>query len=597
MVSIDKTKTNLLSMKRKILEVSKDVTQKDINDYEKIVADIDKEMYKNLTKRIKNSNYNNQSIEEKLKLLLSFEEEYQELEQFQKKHKKVYSKRVGKELELSNINNIKIDQIRKIINAISDYLKSNENINKDKNELETLNTLLIEETKKSNMLEEKLKTHEKELLNKLLNSKGRIYDENGEVEYTSIKEEGKKFNVDIEELINNQSLLNEELDKADKATKETQENLKVATICHNKTSNVDYDDVFQKIKNEELQAKYKLNFLQIINEIAKKIKNQDAFISKRRAILELIKERSKILKEINISYLYDPFVNDIQVKIKNQIEVINSIGDNTEKIKSIRKRIAEIIDNDEQKDIKNTNLLAIINKEYDLFYDDMSFANIKNSNSEPKKAKKNQVIAIKSASNNILNKNVFDKTSGVIKRVMEMITGESIDINDDNNYEQTPQIVVEASENNEYINNESNINNTVINDINEVQNTDEQPQETSVNSKTFNDEQSENIFHDETPFNETPLFVNRYDDGETSTVIDPVLSQLKMPNNNNQVEQIENKNITFNNYPDDKTETTNVINNENDMTMPDLFWPESSEPASTNEETPNIDKQVEEHLK
>ena len=227
----------------------------------------------------------------------------------------------------------------------------------------------------------------------------------------------------------------------------------------------------------------------------------------------------------------------------------------------------------------------------------MSFANIKNSNSEPKKAKKNQVIAIKSASNNILKKNVFDKTSGVIKRVMEMITGESIDINDDNNYEQTPQIVVEASENNEYINNESNINNTVINDINEVQNTDEQPQETSVNSKTFNDEQSENIFHDETPFNETPLFVNRYDDGETSTVIDPVLSQLKMPNNNNQVEQIENKNITFNNYPDDKTETTNVINNENDMTMPDLFWPESSEPASTNEETPNIDKQVEELLK
>ena len=59
-----------------MLELSKDNIEETLDEYRKLALEIDRECYLTIIEKIKNSNYNNLPLEEQIKVLMEFAQDY-----------------------------------------------------------------------------------------------------------------------------------------------------------------------------------------------------------------------------------------------------------------------------------------------------------------------------------------------------------------------------------------------------------------------------------------------------------------------------------------------------------------------------------------
>ena len=492
MLVVDDNKLKLLRMKEKLLEVSLDNREKLLPEYKNIVIDIDKTMYEELINMIRNTNYHNLPFDEQLTFLTNLESEYNSFNEFQCRYRNIYERYSSDKLELSSISDIYIDKIREKIAAISGYLINNKNLLKHRDSLEKLNIELIEAEKKKEAIASKFISLEQALRNSVLNAEGRI-DNNGELEYTSIVKEFSTNGFDLVKLLDDSSLLDREIDKANSLLLSEEEKLEAAKVCFNSMPNIDTKKLYNISFVEVLMARYRLVLLNFAKLIANEFINYEEIKEKRENIIDLIKERIELLRDLEIKYLVDPFD---RIKITEQLEIIELLGKNVQSVALIKEKIKNTFDIVEEIKSKNNELFMIISQDAALFKDTKSLSQavekftIKSKhNNEDSKI----VVGIKEIPDEFNSSMVYEKTSGVISRVYQMLTNISVDTP---KQDIVPQLVIQKDD--------TFTDRSLGEEIFELGDSDA----SFDNMKSIDDQ----LFSEINPFEETQLFTNKTDD-------------------------------------------------------------------------------------
>ena len=302
MVVVDGNRLNLLKMKEKLLEITGNKNDKLVNEYKELVSSIDKDEYDALIKKIKETNYHNLPLEEQVTFLNEIESDYNSLNELQCGYKNTYSKYSDDELELSDIENILIENIVSRSSTIQGYLMNKKNLENNKIELERLNLELISTLKKQDLINNKVLEINKSIKNNLMSAEGRIINNHGDMVYTSIQDEFKNVNLDLKLLIENEELLQQELFNAEKEKKENNETLQAALICY-KGDNKN-EEIYNRIKSDAKLSEYKSVLMEILNQICTETYDYDLMLNKMYRILNLIEERKLYLKN---NYYIDLF--------------------------------------------------------------------------------------------------------------------------------------------------------------------------------------------------------------------------------------------------------------------------------------------------
>lgn len=451
---VDEKKMNLLKMTERLLEISYDKTlESTLIGYEKLVCEIDNELYKSITDKIKsNDNYNDQPLEVQLETLVELEIDYANYDEFQKKVKDI-CKKCNIDIGLYDIEHIiNIDSIRKRINDIKKYLENVRKIEQNKEDLNDLNQRLIEEEKKSEFIKKRLSELNEELRNNALKAEGRIYNSSNVLEYASIVVEAQSFGFDLKRMFSDSLLLQQELEKALGELNEVEEKFKTVQMCYDNNPNSEYKDIYLTTKDETLYKNYKYIFLEIISLIAKDDISYDEAKWKRNRLKELIETRINLLKQLNIKYLYDPFE---RVGINDQLGVIDAYGDNNLKVREIINFINFISHDNDNRINQNKELVISFRDKFDLMFDNTQFVNFLQSKSNSEEVDSinveqtvldNQVVGTSNLTSNFMLDRALKKTNGVIDRVYEIISnnGEIHDDNISSSYKVKPQLVIES---------------------------------------------------------------------------------------------------------------------------------------------------------
>ena len=145
MLVIDDSKLKLLKMKEKMLDLAiNDNTT--LDEYKTLAIQIDSECYEMIINKVKDNNYNNLPFEEQIKFFNEIIEDYDYLNELQCRFKKVYAKYSEEELELSDLSNIMIEDVRVKASQIEGYLVNIKNLKSNKMELDRLNQTLLKAT-------------------------------------------------------------------------------------------------------------------------------------------------------------------------------------------------------------------------------------------------------------------------------------------------------------------------------------------------------------------------------------------------------------------------------------------------------------------
>ena len=599
MVVVDGNRLNLLKMKEKLLEITGNKNDKLVNEYKELVSSIDKDEYDALIKKIKETNYHNLPLEEQVTFLNEIESDYNSLNELQCGYKNTYSKYSDDELELSDIENILIENIVSRSSTIQGYLMNKKNLENNKIELERLNLELISTLKKQDLINNKVLEINKSIKNNLMSAEGRIINNHGDMVYTSIQDEFKNVNLDLKLLIENEELLQQELFNAEKEKKENNETLQAALICY-KGDNKN-EEIYNRIKSDAKLSEYKSVLMEILNQICTETYDYDLMLNKMYRILNLIEERKLYLKN---NYYIDPFD---RLKINEHLEFLNRMGNNSIEIANIRKTITyftSLIDEMEKMNseyLDNINRFIPILKEDEYLEEDINHKIIlsEDNNIDDYKISfdymniDTKVIKIDDLSHNFMLDRVHEKTDGVIKRVNELFNHIS------SNKIKTPELIIDEIHEDNNLEKDKldsfndltdNYQNNFIKEDEPIENTiDEVEKENHVNDKMAHVEEinplednikdEDNIFEEIVPFEETPLFSDRAD----SDVFD---EEKKVPLFNNMKESIISNNVALT-----ESNMNDEISNMNDE-MPEAFWTTKEEDNKTTDSDLQIEQDI-----
>lgn len=596
MLIIDDNMFRLAKMQEKLLKVSNINREENLNKYKQTILQIDAQAYSSLLEEIKKIDDHNQSLENELKFLENIKYAYEQLLELQQNFKNLCELYGKEELKLSDLSNLNIEYIENRINAINGYLQNIKNIETNKIRIEDLNESLIDEEKKKIYLDHKLSSLEKALRENFLNAEGR-YIIDGKLIPTSVILEYKSIDIDINQLLSNNELLEEQIIKFTEEKRETTEKLRTAEVCYNNISNEESKQILEEIQIDELKARYKVTMLKILKLISKNMDNYDEVKAKRENLLELIKYRLYCLEELGNHISIDPFG---RTKIKEQLDIINSITNNTEVINKLRKELSELNSRTEEMISQNNNYLILLSDtkkiiENKIGLNDITKTHIdlKNEKTKNKIITANQIIKIINIPSTINIDRVNQKTTGVIKRVNQMINGPRI--------KETEKTIVEPDliiipKNESNVNEESNIvlletpNSIEEKEIVEIDLTE------TTNELTLDDAKEEimeektpttevkkipsnisvELFETVSPFTEPQLFMDRNDEEPLKTEQPPV--------------------ITFPEFNVNEPQVTPELSSSDSLEMPQAFWPTQEDSSETvtniNDEKLSFDEQI-----
>lgn len=452
MLVIDDNMLKLAKMQEKLLKMSSNNKESNIEQYKITAAKIDKQAFESLLKELEQVNIHNQSLEEELEFLETIKNYYNQLYELQLSFIRVLEEYNSNKINLSDLKQIDIEYINTRIDTINGYLINKKNLETNKKRLEQLSEELVEEERKNKYQEEKLLEYESALRENFLNAEGRTI-EAGKLQYISVQSEYSSLGYNLKHLLENKDELKQELTKIELEQNEIKEKLKAAEICYNSVPNSSSKQILNDIEEEFLKIRYCLTMLKILQYLTINYTEYELFKEKRENLLDLIKYRANCLKKLNINISIDPFE---RTKIQEQLEMINGQKNNAKIISKIKKEIVNLSERVEEMTQQNEEyLIKLSNKKIKLTVElkdnpEQSILNEENKINinfedllEIHTLEDNQVIGIKEPSAEFNMRIVKDKTNSVIKRVNEMITTEyKEEIQEDT---KTPELVIVES--------------------------------------------------------------------------------------------------------------------------------------------------------
>lgn len=444
MIDINDKDFKLLKMTESLLSrVDDDRLREDALDrYAILSKKIDEKSFQELVRRIKEYKHN-QTLEEELDELEEIDNSYIQLEETQYKFKNIYKMYTDKKLSLSELDEIDIEKIRNRKNLILGYLVNKKNIQELKKQLEEWNEQLINEDKKRANARDKFKRLEDELRKSFVNAEGRKETVSA---YTSVRNEYEDNGMDLNKLIQDKEFMDETYRTITSRRQEKEELLETGKICYESNPSKENKEILNNLRMEAVKVRYQLSLIKIARLIASEMDEYDKLIDKREQLLDLIKKRVSYLGTLEKKFVVDPFG---RVKIQEQLGYIEtSLEDNSKIIMRIRKSINEGSNRLEELINDNSTFLSELNaQDMEFICDKKRFGDIfdtKDDNDDEKIVLDNQVVSVRDTSQEFRTNIVREKTSGVIRRVYEMIMNEEIP---DSKMEEAPQLVMEEVDN------------------------------------------------------------------------------------------------------------------------------------------------------
>lgn len=444
MIDINDKDFKLLKMTESLLSrVDDDRLREDALDrYAILSKKIDEKSFQELVRRIKEYKHN-QTLEEELDELEEIDNSYIQLEETQYKFKNIYKMYTDKKLSLSELDEIDIEKIRNRKNLVLGYLVNKKNIQELKKELEKWNEQLINEDKKRANARDKFKRLEDELRKSFVNAEGRKETVSA---YTSVRNEYEDNGMDLNKLIQDKEFMDETYRTITSRRQEKEELLETGKICYESNPSKENKEILNNLRMEAVKVRYQLSLIKIARLIASEMDEYDKLIDKREQLLDLIKKRVSYLGTLGKKFVVDPFG---RVKIQEQLGYIEtSLEDNSKIIMRIRKSINEGSNRLEELINDNSTFLSELNaQDMEFICDKKRFGDIfdtKDDNDDEKIVLDNQVVSVRDTSQEFRTNIVREKTSGVIRRVYEMVMNEEIP---DNKIEEAPQLVMEEVDN------------------------------------------------------------------------------------------------------------------------------------------------------
>ena len=617
---IDANKLRLLRMKEKLISLNNN-DMAALEEYKKVACDIDIDLFTSIADKIReHRDYANYPLEEQLEFLTGLEKDFDEYYNYQKNIIMTCNRYFIQGFELTDASLIRMNEVRKRINAIKKYLDNEVIIEKNRMELDRLNSEYITEEQKSNMFQDRVALLDAELKNNVLKAEGRKAGISGNIEYVSIVTEAEDLGIDLKKILDDNDILDREISKVEAASDEANERLKSAQICYENNLNASYRDIYLNIRKETIDIKYRLTFLKIIQLICSNNVTYKQANQKRTELFLLIKDRIALLEQLGVKYLYDPFD---RIGLKEQIDIIHAYGNNNDRIKEIRKTIDDISSENDEKITENKKFsdyfkvnIELYGSDAPVLVDDISVPEevIDNFYSH------NKVMRIENAPANFKLERAHEKTHEVIKRIYDVMGGTT---KKDMPYDVNPSLVITKDDDMQVFDNFDNEgldqdDDLVVNDdlgefipeenlsVSVPENTifsdtipfDETSNVVNSNDNLFEDTEpfavedkkdttSSDLFQDIEPFEEPQLFANKYDDGAVFTdqaplFQDDIVSNVNMPTQSTNTSSV---------VPQVSETTGDSL--EQNVEMPDVFWEMSNEPVvDENQNDVSFDDQI-----
>lgn len=115
--------------------------------------------------------------------------------------------------------------------------------------------------------------------------------------------------------------------------------LKKGIISYDVVPTKENKELLDGYHKDTVKAKYQLTLIKILMLVSDEANNYNDVKSKRIKLQDLFRYRVKYLKELGIDYLVDPFS---RIKLDNQIEILDKMGDNSKEIVNITKNMGKV---------------------------------------------------------------------------------------------------------------------------------------------------------------------------------------------------------------------------------------------------------------
>ena len=586
MVDINDNDYKLLKMNESLLSKlsSDDIKFKEtIDTYKELAIKIDRSNYNDFIDKINNYS-NNQSLQEELEYLDELENGYGQLNEMQCRFRSIYSTYgLDDDFKLSDLGSIDIDGIRERRNLISGYLINNKNIADSKKKLDEYNDKLISLNKEEKENSKRYQYLEEELKRMFLDAEGRIIDSS--MKYTSVKMEYSDNEFDLGKLLEDSELLEQTFKQVLSAEMEQKEVLKAVDICYDKMPTKENRETRDVTRIDTVKANYRLALIKIVRLISHYENTYDKIVEKREQLKDLIKKRNEYLNILGKRYAVDPFG---RIKIDEQLNYIKTnLRDNSREIARVRKLINEVSNRLDEMNSKNSSFLTELNSSDISFIKDttsLSDISVGLDDDLIKQIKvylDNQVANVRDISSEFKIDRVHEKTDGVISRVYQMIS-------DDTKNEKTntynPELVVENDDSNLLVNDNALIfddsdlfdmkSDEPMFEFDNIGGTEYLADDSAGSMEIEKEQEDSNLFNDngDSPFGNIIFFDDKV--GDTKEEIFPQLD-ITDPYQLSGVKKEEA-----------------VVNEIDDMRMPEVFWKTETKDDNNSEETESLDEQI-----
>lgn len=586
MVDINDNDYKLLKMNESLLSKlsSDDIKFKEtIDTYKELAIKIDRSNYNDFIDKINNYS-NNQSLQEELEYLDELENGYGQLNEMQCRFRSIYSTyELDDDFKLSDLGSIDIDGIRERRNLISGYLINNKNIADSKKKLDEYNDKLISLNKEEKENSKRYQYLEEELKRMFLDAEGRIIDSS--MKYTSVKMEYSDNEFDLGKLLEDSELLEQTFKQVLSAEMEQKEVLKAVDICYDKMPTKENRETRDVTRIDTVKANYRLALIKIVRLISHYENTYDKIVEKREQLKDLIKKRNEYLNILGKRYAVDPFG---RIKIDEQLNYIKTnLRDNAREISRVRKLINEVSNRLDEMTSKNNSFLTEINSSDISFIKDttsLSDISVGLDDDLIKQIKvylDNQVANVRDISSEFKIDRVHEKTDGVISRVYQMISN---DAKSEKTSIYNPELVVENDDSNLLVNDNALIfddsdlfdmkSDEPMFEFDNIGGTEYLADDSAGSMEIEKEQEDSNLFHDngDSPFGNIIFFDDKV--GDTKEEIFPQLDTTS----SYQLSEVKKEKA--------------VVNEIDDMRMPEVFWKTETKEDNNFEEVESLDEQI-----
>lgn len=586
MVDINDNDYKLLKMNESLLSKlsSDDIKFKEtIDTYKELAIKIDRSNYNDFIDKINNYS-NNQSLQEELGYLDELENGYGQLNEMQCRFRSIYSTYgLDDDFKLSDLGSIDIDGIRERRNLISGYLINNKNIADSKKKLDEYNDKLISLNKEEKENSKRYQYLEEELKRMFLDAEGRIIDSS--MKYTSVKMEYSDNEFDLGKLLEDSELLEQTFKQVLSAEMEQKEVLKAVDICYDKMPTKENRETRDVTRIDTVKANYRLALIKIVRLISHYENTYDKIVEKREQLKDLIKKRNEYLNILGKRYAVDPFG---RIKIDEQLNYIKTnLRDNAREISRVRKLINEVSNRLDEMTSKNNSFLTEINSSDISFIKDttsLSDISVGLDDDLIKQIKvylDNQVANVRDISSEFKIDRVHEKTDGVISRVYQMISN---DTKSEKTSTYNPELVVENDDSNLLVNDNALIfddsdlfdmkSDEPMFEFDNIGGTEYLADDSAGSMEIEKEQEDSNLFHDngDSPFGNIIFFDDKV--GDTKEEIFPQLDTTS----SYQLSEVKKEKA--------------VVNEIDDMRMPEVFWKTETKEDNNFEEVESLDEQI-----